>query len=235
MTARITVLCDSYQGKRLNSPNDVVVKSDGSIWFTDPPFGMLRLLRGREGRVRNCRPPSIASTARPAQSPMVADDVEGPNGLAFSPDESKPVRGRLARHAEPAAPRVRRRGRRDEAWRTTGCSSTPARERRTASASISTAICGAAGAWATRNWTVCGSSIRDRRADRPYRVAGTLRQSLLRRALAQPAVHGREPRAVCAVREHAGCDRRLALRVCSTSASRALRSAPRCWPDSPRT
>jgi gluconolactonase len=37
----ITVLCDTFDGKRLNSPNDVVVKSDGSIWFTDPPFGIL--------------------------------------------------------------------------------------------------------------------------------------------------------------------------------------------------
>ena len=41
MTARITVICDRFEGKRLNSPNDVVVKSDGSIWFTDPRFGIL--------------------------------------------------------------------------------------------------------------------------------------------------------------------------------------------------
>ena len=42
----ITVLADSYQGKRLNSPNDVVVKSDGTIWFTDPPFGILGYYEG---------------------------------------------------------------------------------------------------------------------------------------------------------------------------------------------
>ena len=48
----ITVLMDSYEGKRLNSPNDVVVKSDGSIWFTDPLFGISGYLRGRKGGVR---------------------------------------------------------------------------------------------------------------------------------------------------------------------------------------
>ena len=46
----ITVLADSYQGKKLNSPNDVVVKSDGSIWFTDPPFGLLGYYEGEKIR-----------------------------------------------------------------------------------------------------------------------------------------------------------------------------------------
>ena len=64
----ITVIADSYQGKRLNSPNDVVVKSDGSIWFTDPTFGLLGYTRARRAS-RNCLPMSIASTAIPARSP----------------------------------------------------------------------------------------------------------------------------------------------------------------------
>lgn len=84
----ITVLMDSYNGKRLNSPNDVVVKSDGSIWFTDPPFGILGNYEGQKAspelgqNVYRLDPETGAST-------IVAGDVLGPNGLAFSPDERK--------------------------------------------------------------------------------------------------------------------------------------------------
>ncbi|HET9147431.1 MAG TPA: SMP-30/gluconolactonase/LRE family protein [Acetobacteraceae bacterium] len=82
----ITVLMDRWQGKRLNSPNDVVVKSDGSIWFTDPPFG---LLSHYEGDV--AEPELNANVYRidgqTGEASIVADDVLGPNGLAFSPDE----------------------------------------------------------------------------------------------------------------------------------------------------
>ncbi len=82
----ITVVMDSFEGKRLNSPNDVVVKSDGSIWFTDPPFGLMSDYEG------NKMPSEIGQniyridgeTLRPT---IVADDVLGPNGLCFSPDE----------------------------------------------------------------------------------------------------------------------------------------------------
>jgi len=83
-----TTIADSFEGKRLNSPNDVVVKSDGSIWFTDPPFGLLGYYEGYkaepEGPITNVYrvDPSGAIT-------VAADDVNGPNGLAFSPDESK--------------------------------------------------------------------------------------------------------------------------------------------------
>jgi gluconolactonase len=82
----ITVLCDSFEGKRLNSPNDLVVKSDGSIWFTDPPFGIAEYYMGELAE-----PELPASVYRidPASgvTTKVADDAEGPNGLAFSPDE----------------------------------------------------------------------------------------------------------------------------------------------------
>lgn len=84
----ITVLMDRHDGKRLNSPNDVVVKSDGSIWFTDPPFGILGNYEGHKAdpelgqNVYRLDPDS--GVAR-----VVADDVLGPNGLAFSPDETK--------------------------------------------------------------------------------------------------------------------------------------------------
>lgn len=83
----ITVLADRYQGKRLNSPNDVIVKSDDSIWFTDPPFG---LLNNYTGRVCQQELPANVYRLDPhaGELRVVADDIEGPNGLAFSPDES---------------------------------------------------------------------------------------------------------------------------------------------------
>jgi gluconolactonase len=84
----VTVLADRYQGKRLNSPNDVVVKSDGTIWFTDPHYGIMTDYEGRRAEQElPCNvyrfDPQSGSLA------VVADDFAGPNGLAFSPDESK--------------------------------------------------------------------------------------------------------------------------------------------------
>ena len=82
----ITVLCDGYQGKRLNSPNDVVVSRDGAIWFTDPPFGILSYYEGHKDAqelphgVYRLDPATGAPT-------LLIDDIPGPNGLAFSPDE----------------------------------------------------------------------------------------------------------------------------------------------------
>ena len=82
----ITVLIDNWQGKRLNSPNDVVVKSDGSIWFTDPPFG----IQGNyEGVYAEQELPACVYRIDPdGSASIVADDVLGPNGLCFSPDET---------------------------------------------------------------------------------------------------------------------------------------------------
>jgi gluconolactonase len=82
----ITVLMDHWQGKRLNSPNDVVVKSDGSIWFTDPPFGLGSLYDGVVAEPE--LPACIYRIDADGSASMVADDVLGPNGLCFSPDES---------------------------------------------------------------------------------------------------------------------------------------------------
>jgi gluconolactonase len=81
----ITVLIDSWQGKRLNSPNDVVVKSDGSIWFTDPPFGILGFYEG--GKAEPELPACVYRLDPDGSASIVADDVLGPNGLCFSPDE----------------------------------------------------------------------------------------------------------------------------------------------------
>ncbi len=82
----ITVLMDRFEGKRLNSPNDVVVKSDGSIWFTDPPFG---LLGDYEGARAEQELPEALYRLDPAtgQATVMDDAIAGPNGLAFSPDE----------------------------------------------------------------------------------------------------------------------------------------------------
>jgi gluconolactonase len=83
----ITVLMDSHQGKRLNSPNDVVVKSDGSIWFTDPVFGILGYYEGEKADPE--LPMAVwRLDGQTGEATMMTDAVEGPNGLAFSPDES---------------------------------------------------------------------------------------------------------------------------------------------------
>jgi gluconolactonase len=84
----ITVLADNYNGKRLNSPNDVVVNSDGSIWFTDPVFGLLSYYEG-EKKEQELPEAVYRLDAKTGALTVVADDIPGPNGLAFSPDESK--------------------------------------------------------------------------------------------------------------------------------------------------
>ncbi|WP_416046810.1 SMP-30/gluconolactonase/LRE family protein [Cupriavidus basilensis] len=82
----ITVLADQYDGKPLNSPNDVVVKSDGSVWFTDPPFGIVGFYQG-EKAVAELPERIYRIDPHTGELSVVADDVSGPNGLAFSPDE----------------------------------------------------------------------------------------------------------------------------------------------------
>jgi gluconolactonase len=81
------VVVSHYQGKRLNSPNDVIVKSDGTIWFTDPPYG---ILSDREGhRAESELPGCFVFRFDPATLDLqiASDWLEHPNGLAFSPDE----------------------------------------------------------------------------------------------------------------------------------------------------
>jgi gluconolactonase len=84
----ITVIADRFDGKPLNSPNDIVCKSDDSIWFTDPPFGILGFY---EGHVAPVELPTNVYRWDPATKRLsvVAGDINRPNGLAFSPDESK--------------------------------------------------------------------------------------------------------------------------------------------------
>lgn len=83
----VEVISDRFEGKRLNSPNDVVVRSDGSVWFTDPPYGINSDVEGypAESEIGTC---NVFCTTPDGALHAVATDFDKPNGLAFSPDES---------------------------------------------------------------------------------------------------------------------------------------------------
>ncbi len=84
----LRLLVDSYEGKKLNSPNDLCVKSDGTIWFTDPPYG---ILTDREGDRRDSElEGNFVYRFNPETEELkaVIDQLDRPNGIAFSPDES---------------------------------------------------------------------------------------------------------------------------------------------------
>jgi gluconolactonase len=83
----VQVIADRFQGKRFNSPNDVVVKSDGSIWFTDPSYGIMHDYEGEYGEeeMGGCHVYRVDPLSGDVFK--VAGDFEKPNGLAFSPDE----------------------------------------------------------------------------------------------------------------------------------------------------
>lgn len=86
LDGKSTVLANRYRGKRLNSPNDIVCKSDGTIWFSDPLYGISTDYEG--GKQVSDLPPALYRL-QPGTGDLtvVANDFEGPNGLAFSPDE----------------------------------------------------------------------------------------------------------------------------------------------------
>jgi gluconolactonase len=84
----ITVIADQFDGKPLNSPNDIVCRSDGSLWFTDPPFGILGFYEGH--RAKQELPTNVYRWDTTTKKlSVVAGDINRPNGIAFSPDESK--------------------------------------------------------------------------------------------------------------------------------------------------
>lgn len=84
----VTVLADHHQGRRLNSPNDVVCKSDGSVWFTDPPYGILSDYEGKKAEQE--QDGCFVFRINPGEEPQpVASDFVKPNGLAFSRDERR--------------------------------------------------------------------------------------------------------------------------------------------------
>jgi gluconolactonase len=83
----VTVVADKFDGKPLNSPNDIVVKSDDSIWFTDPPFGILGNYEGHVARPE--LPTNVYRVDKSGSISVATGEIDRPNGLAFSPDESK--------------------------------------------------------------------------------------------------------------------------------------------------
>lgn len=82
----ITTLASKYNGKSLNSPNDIICKSDGSIWFTDPSFGIHGFYEGQKSEPQ--LPTNVYRIDTNGDINMVAEGINQPNGLAFSPDES---------------------------------------------------------------------------------------------------------------------------------------------------
>jgi gluconolactonase len=79
-----TVIADSFEGRRLNSPNDVVCRSDGSVWFTDPPFGRPGMADDPD---RELDFSGVFRVAPDGGITLIDGSLEGPNGIAFSPDE----------------------------------------------------------------------------------------------------------------------------------------------------
>ncbi|MGD1898918.1 MAG: SMP-30/gluconolactonase/LRE family protein [Phormidesmis sp.] len=82
-------IVEYHQGKRLNSPNDIVVKSDGTVWFTDPPFGLTQADEGCGGEQEQAGSFVFRFDPRTGEIDAVITDMERPNGLAFSPDERR--------------------------------------------------------------------------------------------------------------------------------------------------
>ena len=214
-TARITTIMDKWQGKRLNSPNDVVVKSDGSIWFTDPAFG---LMGNYEGHVA---PQEVDMNVyrvdgKTLEATIVAEGVLGPNGLCFSPDEKvlylvesrgEPTRKILAYDVSADGKKLSNKRVHIDAG-----PGTPDGMRCDVDGNL---WCG----WGMGTAELDGVRVfaARRQADRSHPSARALRQRLLRRPQAQPAVHGREPGAVCALREHPGRGGRVMIRgICRT-------------------
>lgn len=84
----LTVLADRFEGKRLNSPNDVVVHPDGSIWFTDPPYGILGNYEGYQAE-KEVKEAVYRIDGQSGKLTKLTDEVVGPNGICFSPDYKK--------------------------------------------------------------------------------------------------------------------------------------------------
>ncbi|MFD1744855.1 SMP-30/gluconolactonase/LRE family protein [Rhizobium helianthi] len=104
----ISVLAETYRGKRLNSPNDVVVKSDGSVWFTDPTYGIMSNYEGYQAEPEQTHRNVFRLDPVTGDLEAVVDDFGQPNGLAFSPDETRLYIADSARsHDDAAEPIIR--------------------------------------------------------------------------------------------------------------------------------
>ncbi len=101
----ITVLADSYEGKRLNSPNDVVVRSDGSVWFTDPTYGIKSDYEGFRAEPEQATRNVYRLDPETGEIDAVVTDFGQPNGIAFSPDEKILYVADSSSSHDPSAPR----------------------------------------------------------------------------------------------------------------------------------
>jgi gluconolactonase len=102
---RITVLIDHFEGKRLNSPNDVAVHSDGAIWFTDPGYGIMTNYEGHLASLE-LHANVYRLDPRTGEAKVAVSDMEKPNGICFSPDEKKLYVVDTAGNADSKLPRT---------------------------------------------------------------------------------------------------------------------------------
>ncbi len=84
----VTVIADKYNGKTLNSPNDIVVHPDGGVWFTDPPYGILGNYEGSQAK-QEIKEAVYRVDPKTAKIELVTDELDKPNGICFSPDYTK--------------------------------------------------------------------------------------------------------------------------------------------------
>ena len=199
---KITVLIDKFEGKRLSSPNDIVVKSDDSIWFTDMTAGIDGNWNGETGEQE--LPQRVYRIDGKTGKPTVVSDglIKRPNGLAFSPDEKKlyVIESQPGERAiyvfDVTGDDARQRQETDHLRKDRDAGRLPRRQGRQP---------------VVRLGHDAGDGRRARvqsagQADRSHCAAGALRQRLLRRAQAQPPVHDGEPLALRALRQHPGRD-----------------------------
>ena len=209
----VTVIAERYDGRPLNSPNDVVVHPDRSIWFTDPPYG----IRGNyEGHRAESELPVAVYRVDPqsGQVARVTDEIGGPNGLCFSPDYSRLY------VADTGS------GREIKAWDVDGDRLRNGRRH------VQLVVPGDPDARAVADGVRCrrGRQHLDRRRaggaghhprrgrHRRHPAAGALRQRLLRRDAAEPPLHDRQPVAVLGLRRHARRRHRLTAAQAATPA-----------------
>ena len=234
----VTVIADAFNGKRLNSPNDVVPHPDGSYWFTDPPYGgqlyegapdapggpsnaagRLKPRLGQPPEIGRCKrelPTSVYRVDPSGRVDLVVseDQVPDPNGLAFSPDYKKLYVVSTGKGPGDTGPG----GKGEMFVFDVGADNKLSNRKLFSDFMIDGVKCGPDGVrcdvdgnvWCSSNagravgysgvtvWTPAGQ------ADRAHPPPRGLRQRLLRRAQAQPSVHGREPVPLRGLRPHPG-------------------------------
>ena len=198
LDGRITVVMDSFNGKKLNAPNDIVVTSDGAIWFTDPGYGIDGEYEGHADKFE-LGTNVYRIDPKTGRASVVVDDFTRPNGLAFSPDEKLLyIVDSGATHGGPAHIRV------------FDVVANKLRKSRVFADDFSPGFTDGmrvdvkGNVWCSMGWA---DPLRRRRAllrsrrryDRQGASAGDLRQPLLRRQEAQPAVHVRQHLDLCAL------------------------------------